>query len=69
MAVGDASERPDPPSTWAEGTLQVTPRPDTLVSPAETARDRSSVVTSKELAASSGVTPHSIVRPLPLPES
>jgi hypothetical protein len=33
MAVGDASERPDPPSTWAnEGAFEVTRRPDTLVS-------------------------------------
>ncbi len=31
--MGDASERPDPPSTWAEGALRVTRRPDTLVSP------------------------------------
>jgi hypothetical protein len=32
--VGEASERPDPPSTWALiGALLVTPRPDTLVSP------------------------------------
>jgi hypothetical protein len=31
--VGDASGRPDPPSTWAEGALQVTRRPDTVVSP------------------------------------
>ena len=31
--MGDASERPDPPSTWAEGALLVTRRPDTLVSP------------------------------------
>ena len=31
--MGDASERPDPPSTWAKGALQVTRRPDTLVSP------------------------------------
>ncbi len=33
MAVGDASERPDPPSTWAEGALLVTRRPDIPVSP------------------------------------
>jgi hypothetical protein len=32
--VGDASERPDPPSTWAKGAFGVTRRPDTLVSPA-----------------------------------
>ena len=31
--MGDASERPDPPSTWAEGALLVTRRPDALVSP------------------------------------
>jgi hypothetical protein len=32
--VGDASERPDPPSTWApKGALQVTRRPDIPVSP------------------------------------
>jgi hypothetical protein len=33
--VGDASERPDPPSTWAKerGALQVTRRPDPLASP------------------------------------
>jgi hypothetical protein len=31
--VGDASERPDPPSTWApKGALLVTRRPDTSVS-------------------------------------
>jgi hypothetical protein len=30
--VGDASGRPDPPSTWAEGAFGVTRRPDTLVS-------------------------------------
>src|SRR5918994_6557974 len=34
MAVGDASKRPDPPSTWAKGTLRVTRRPDALMSPA-----------------------------------
>jgi hypothetical protein len=33
MAVGDASERPDPPSTWAEGALLVTRRPNIPVSP------------------------------------
>src|ERR671911_1564647 len=33
MAVGDASERSDPPSTWAKGALGVTRRPDALVSP------------------------------------
>src|SRR5215203_5582910 len=34
MAVGDASERPDPPTTSAnEGALQVTRRPDIPVSP------------------------------------
>jgi hypothetical protein len=32
--VGDASDRPDPPSTWAKGAFEVTRRPDTLVSPA-----------------------------------
>jgi transposase len=32
--VGDASERSDPPSTRAEGALQVTRRPDALASPA-----------------------------------
>ena len=31
--MGDASERPDPPSTWAKGALLVTPRPDIPVSP------------------------------------
>jgi hypothetical protein len=31
--VGDASERPDPPSTRAEGALQVTRRPDAMASP------------------------------------
>ena len=31
--MGGASERPDPPSTWAEGALRVTRRPDALVSP------------------------------------
>src|SRR5215212_3226952 len=44
MAVGDASGRPDPPSTWAEGALRVTRRPDTLCRPTAT-RSRS-VVTS-----------------------
>src|ERR687896_2721002 len=33
MAVGDASELPDPPSTWAKGALLVTRRPDIPVSP------------------------------------
>src|SRR5215208_4790293 len=33
MAVGDASDRPDPLSTWAKGALGVTRRPDASVSP------------------------------------
>jgi Transposase len=63
MAVGDASVRPDPPSTWAEGALQVTRRSDTLVSPyshpePEQRRDL--------IGARLCVTRHSIVRSLPL---
>jgi hypothetical protein len=67
MAVGDASERPDPPSTWAlkKGALQVTRRPDTLVSPEGRPgpEQRRDLIGARRLP---GVTPHSIVRPLPL---
>jgi hypothetical protein len=60
--VGDASVRPDPPSTWAEGALQVTRRSNTLVSPyghpePEQRRDL--------IGARLCVTRHSIVRSLP----
>ena len=60
--MGDASERPDPPSTWAEGALQVTRRPDTLVSP----DGRPGPEQRRDLigARRRGVTPHSIVRSL-----
>jgi transposase len=61
--VGDASGRPDPPSTWAKDALQVTRRPDPLLSPdghpePEQPRDL--------IGARLCVTRHSIVRSLPL---
>jgi hypothetical protein len=63
--VGDASEWPDPPSTWAEGALLVTRRPNTLVSPDghPEPEQRRDLIGARH---QSGVTPHSIVRPLPL---
>src|SRR5919107_2793303 len=62
MAVGDASGRPDPPSTWAEGALQVTRRPNTLVSPDGHPEPERRDLIGARLC----VTRHSIVRSLPL---
>jgi hypothetical protein len=60
--VGDASVRPDPPSTWAKGALQVTRRPDTLVSPDGHPEPECRDLIGARLC----VTRHSIVRSLPL---
>ena len=59
MAVGGASDRPDPLSTWAKGALRVTRRPDTSVSPnGHPGPERRDLIG----ACTGDVTRHSIVR-------